>query len=191
MNKELIEQYIANGISSYKIAELENKSQTSVRYWLDKYELKTKTALSRALFSNGERKDLYSTKEFKVCTKCNIEKPIGLFYRVKKKTSYIPHSYCIECSKKGFKERDNKKRMRIKTDAIGYKGGCCQICKYSKCISALEFHHIDPSTKKFSISQLVMKDKSVTLEEIKSELDKCALLCANCHREVHAGLIKL
>lgn len=191
MDKMKLERYIAQGLSSHKIAELENKSQTSIKYWLTKYELKTLTAKLRANFANGERRDLYNTKESKICRKCNIEKSITSFYRVKKKTSYIPHSYCIECSKEGFKERDKKKRMFLKEQAVSYKGGCCEVCKYSRCLQALEFHHKDRSQKEYSVSQKFMSDKGINFEDLKNELDKCALLCATCHREVHAGLIKL
>jgi 5-methylcytosine-specific restriction endonuclease McrA len=64
---------------------------------------------------------------------------------------------------------------------VEYLGGCCSACGYDKCLNALEFHHINPDEKEFSIS----KSSSLTLDAIKSELDKCVLLCSNCHREVH------
>ncbi len=54
-------------------------------------------------------------------------------------------------------------------------------CGYNKCLSALEFHHIDPLKKDFNISQF----RTTSFESIKKELDKCDLLCANCHREIH------
>lgn len=74
-------------------------------------------------------------------------------------------------------------RTRLKYQCVEYKGGKCFICSYDKCIKALEFHHLDPTQKDFSISTI-----SKSFETVKSELDKCVLLCANCHREVHAGL---
>jgi hypothetical protein len=75
------------------------------------------------------------------------------------------------------------KRRTLRERSVGYKGGQCEICKYDRCLSALEFHHPNPSTKEFNIS-----DRVTTFEDIQAELDKCALLCANCHREVHEGL---
>ena len=53
-------------------------------------------------------------------------------------------------------------------------------------MGALEFHHLDPTKKDFSISHL----KRFTFNQIvTSELDKCILVCSNCHREIHAGLV--
>ena len=74
-------------------------------------------------------------------------------------------------------------RKRIKQWALEYKGGKCQRCGYNKCSHALELHHLNPDEKEFSVS-----DRSIRLdwELIKKELDKCILICANCHREVHA-----
>lgn len=76
-------------------------------------------------------------------------------------------------------------RKRKKIDAVAYKGGKCSICSYDKCIAALEFHHLDPTQKDFGIS----KDGTTrSWELIKAELDKCILVCANCHREIHNKL---
>lgn len=77
-----------------------------------------------------------------------------------------------------------KKNNKIKL--IEYKGGKCQVCGYDRCENALEFHHIDPSLKSFEIS-----NNSFSFEKMKTEVDKCALLCSNCHREVHAKIINL
>jgi hypothetical protein len=77
-------------------------------------------------------------------------------------------------------------RQKLKLRAIKYKGGCCQICGYDKCVRALSFHHLDASSKDFSIG-----GKSKSWNTIQSELDKCVLVCANCHAEVHAGLLVL
>lgn len=73
------------------------------------------------------------------------------------------------------------KRQSNKVKSVERKGGKCQICGYADCITALEFHHIFPKKKKFSIS----KSKSKSWRQIAHEVDKCLLLCANCHREIH------
>jgi len=65
-----------------------------------------------------------------------------------------------------------------------YKGGKCERCSYQKALEALEFHHIDPSQKDPEFRTM----KFWGLEKAKIELDKCLLLCANCHREKHAGI---
>jgi predicted HNH restriction endonuclease len=75
-----------------------------------------------------------------------------------------------------------KRRKKIRKLAIDYKGGRCQICGYDRCIEALEFHHLDSNGKDFGISD---RGYTRSWEKIKKELDKCLLLCANCHREIH------
>jgi hypothetical protein len=81
-----------------------------------------------------------------------------------------------------------KRRKKIKEKAINYKGGCCQKCGYNKCVGALEFHHLNPNEKDFSLSS---NGYSLSWETIKKELDKCILVCANCHREIHEELRNL
>jgi hypothetical protein len=80
-------------------------------------------------------------------------------------------------------------RQSTKTRIVEAMGNRCQICFYDKCNSALEFHHIDPSQKEFSFGKIVANP--IKLDSILNELDKCILLCANCHREVHAGISDL
>ena len=76
-----------------------------------------------------------------------------------------------------------KQKRRSKQDAVDYKGGKCSICGYDKCIAALEFHHLIPSQKEYNVGQLI--SLYYKWNKIKKELDKCILLCANCHRELH------
>lgn len=73
-------------------------------------------------------------------------------------------------------------QVKIKTLAIEYKGGKCEICGYDKNRNALEFHHLNPTEKEFDISPAFNK----SWESIKPEIDKCILVCANCHREIHS-----
>ena len=69
--------------------------------------------------------------------------------------------------------------------AVEYKGGKCEVCGYDRCIDALEFHHNDLNDKKFGISE---KGYTRSWETVKAELEKCIMICANCHRELHAKL---
>lgn len=78
----------------------------------------------------------------------------------------------------------NKRRRKLKQLAVEYCGGKCTICGYSKCIGALHFHHVNPTTKNFSISS---DGNTRSWVEIKNELDKCILVCANCHAELHTN----
>jgi hypothetical protein len=80
-----------------------------------------------------------------------------------------------------------KRREKIKIMAIEYKGGKCCICGYKKYPGALEFHHTN-NDKEFSISRY---GHSRSWNRVKNEIDKCVLLCSNCHKEIHGDVIKL
>jgi len=80
----------------------------------------------------------------------------------------------------------SNRRRAIKAMAIEYKGGKCQICGYKKYQGALDLHHIKRKEKEFSMSD---KGYSRSWERVKKEIDKCILVCPNCHREVEAGII--
>ena len=72
----------------------------------------------------------------------------------------------------------------MKLKAIEYMGGKCEICGYDKCIRAFDFHHKNPNEKEFTIGHYY----KLKWGAIKEELDKCMLLCANCHRELHYNI---
>lgn len=71
-------------------------------------------------------------------------------------------------------------RKRTKMKLVEYKGGKCVRCGYNKLIKALEFHHLNPDEKDFTVS-----GKSWSFEKLKNEVDKCILVCSNCHIEIH------
>lgn len=159
MKKEKLEEYVNQGYSTWKIAELNNTTQPNIRYWLKKYNLKTLRVVNKDY-------------NLKFCPKCKTSKPKSEFY-ISTKSS----SYCKDCI-----ILFNKDKQRItKQLAIEYKGGSCSKCGYNKCIAALEFHHIDSSTKEKDHFNF----RRGLTNSLKSELDKCVLLCANCHREEH------
>ena len=85
--------------------------------------------------------------------------------------------------KKCRSEAVQRKRLNLKKKAVQYKGGKCCKCGYDKCQDALDFHHVNPNEKDFAISA---KGYLKSWEKIKTELDKCLLVCANCHREIHS-----
>jgi len=86
---------------------------------------------------------------------------------------------CKKCNVEAVQNR----RIRLKEKAVQYKGGKCEICGYDKCVDALDFHHNNPEEKEFSIGS---KGYTRSWERVKKELDKCTLVCANCHRELHS-----
>lgn len=91
-------------------------------------------------------------------------------------------SCCYECMPEGTQLKRGDFLAKIKF----FRGGCCERCGYNKCIKALEFHHLDPSKKDFTIS-----NDHFRLKEAIEESKKCILLCANCHRELHDNIWKL
>lgn len=89
------------------------------------------------------------------------------------------HPWCKQCNTIIVK----KKRSKLKLQCFDYlKTSSCALCGYNKNISALDFHHTDPSIKEFSFSKY---KKTVLGDALKSELDKCIVVCSNCHRELH------
>jgi hypothetical protein len=109
------------------------------------------------------------------------------------KLSYNNKSgFCKNCKPPKTKptKKDNRKRSKVilehrrrrKRDLVEYKGGACEICGYDKCIRALEFHHKNGDDKKYALSKL---GNTRSWETDREEVDKCILVCANCHREIH------
>lgn len=82
--------------------------------------------------------------------------------------------------------RVKRAQARKKAYVVERFGGACQTCGYSKCLAALEFHHVDG--KEESPSYVIM---AWSWERAKKELAKCVLLCSNCHKEVHYGVREL
>lgn len=127
------------------------------------------------------------------CLDCGKENPMRLLrckecWRKNKEARLTSNSNPLV-----IKERRNGHHKTIRNYArenkqimVNYKGGCCVSCGYSACLRALDFHHIDPSKKEFQIS-----GSTRSLEKAKPELDKCILVCRNCHAEIHAGLINV
>jgi hypothetical protein len=122
--------------------------------------------------------DLPTDQEIRRCPRCGQEKAIQAYYRRRNGMGTLV--YCKTCTKAQTIER----QQRLKLEAVAYKGMRCTTCSYSICIGAMEFHHRDASAKDFSLSH----NSAAKLEDIRAELDKCDLLCANCHREEHARL---
>jgi hypothetical protein len=80
-----------------------------------------------------------------------------------------------------------RRRRRVKETLVAESGGCCRLCGYDRCVAALEFHHLDPSKKEFTLSRRGAR----SIATLRAEVRKCVLLCSNCHAEVEAGFVKL
>lgn len=90
-----------------------------------------------------------------------------------------------EHARKGRQEAVERFRKNRKLRLLEYKGGMkCQRCGYDKPIpDVYEFHHRDPAEKDPSWGKMITNNHRI--ESLLAEIDKCDLLCANCHRETH------
>lgn len=110
-------------------------------------------------------------RKLKHCDKC-----VATTEHVKYKSSRA--FQCNPCQVARVSER----RKELKRMAVKYKGGKCERCGYDKCIAALEFHHRDPNAKEFQVTAC-----TTSWQRMKAEVDKCDLVCSNCHKELHYG----
>lgn len=96
-------------------------------------------------------------------------------------TAVTPGGYCgVKCKNK---YNVTVLMHRTKRALVQYAGGKCRQCGYDNCDAALVFHHRDPASKDFAVAGNSHRYK--TMEELKAEVDKCDLLCSNCHMETH------
>lgn len=116
-----------------------------------------------------------SSPDKKICFKCSKEKPFSEFHLCGGRAK----SYCKECDSKRLHSLQKERKLK----AITYKGGKCKSCGYNRYFGALDFHHRNPNEKDPTISKFT----NFSFEKIKKELDKCDLLCSNCHREIHGN----
>ena len=168
MDKDYLKLLIESGLSIRKISAQTKISYTTIRYWFKKYDLKTKYLEPK----------VYG--KYRLCPRCETKCKTEDFYN--KNGILYASIYCKQCATKQSMTR--MKNFKIK--CVEYKGGKCVVCGYKKYIGALEFHHLDRTQKSFNISNL----RSYTFDQtVIDELDKCALVCANCHREVEAEIV--
>lgn len=160
MNNDL-EQLINEGLTQREIANRLGISQTTVRYRLSRSGLKTQHNRYRKKHEGDTR---YIQSE---CVKHGLTE----FIFEKSKNGYR----CKRCRSGNVTEQ----RRLLKSEAVKFLGGKCR-CGYNKSIAALDFHHRDPMSKTYNIGDLIARRKR---KELFEELEKCILLCANCHRE--------
>ena len=121
----------------------------------------------------------WNAMETKICKKCNKQFPIDNFYsNGRSSTGTIKRKpKCKACEM----ESDSERYYNIIEEFYGsYE---CSVCGYNRCKAAIEFHHKNESTKDKSLSNM----KHYSRDNLFKELEKCIMLCANCHREVHYG----
>lgn len=95
------------------------------------------------------------------------------------------------CTEKGKEKTRRRRKLNARLNMNKLKesaGGCCKFCGYNRCFDALEFHHVDPKTKNRTYNSIAGILRACSIEKAKEEVAKCILICAICHRELHANL---
>jgi transposase len=168
ISKEELERLLAAGLSLREIAHRSDRSLATIRHWVKRYALKPAPRRKRA--------DEHGPREMP--SQC---KRHGSTLFVREGTGYYR---CKKCRL----ERVAQRRRTIKRKLVEEAGGKCLLCGYDSCQQVLEFHHLDPGLKEFQLSH---NGATRSLEKSRAEARKCILLCANCHREVEAGIRSL
>ena len=174
LKREELGPLVEEGMSIAQIAESVGLSKTTVRHWLREYGLTTR----RGEWRRKSMSEMGDTPMDVVQRECSQH---GLTDFKHRSTSGYR---CLKCRSEAVVRR----RRKVKQMLVDEAGGACISCGYSRCIAALEFHHLVPSEKSFSLSH---RGVARSLEKAKAEASKCVLLCANCHAEVETGFIVL
>jgi hypothetical protein len=112
--------------------------------------------------------DLTKPLKPKTCWKCGRHTPEVAFYH--------GQSACKSCTNRSKADRD----IALKKKAIEYKGGRCHRCGYAGHYAAFDFHHLQDKAMSWNMM------RNTGWDGVCKELDKCELVCANCHRVIHA-----
>ena len=170
IERDALRDLVELGLSIRQIASRLDRSAASVRHWLRRHGLRTEPA-------RYARRD--ASKPEQVMRECPEHGWTG-YVRVGTVGTYR----CGRCSSAAVAER----RRTVKAQLVAEAGGCCAACGFDAYVGALQFHHRDPGTKAFALS-----DQGVTrsLTAAREEARKCVLLCANCHAMAEAGLLFL
>jgi Helix-turn-helix domain len=164
-----LEAMAAGGATLAEIATALDRSVTTVRFWLNRWEIPRERPRSRVP-PDPESAPLDVEME---CARHGVT-----LFRLEGRGYYR----CKRCRQ----ARVSEWRRGVKRRLVAEAGGSCEVCGYDRCVAALQFHHRDPATKRFIISR---QGVTRSFAETKQEASKCMLLCANCHAEVEAGLV--
>jgi transposase-like protein len=168
IEREVLAEIVECELSIRDMADVFDRSPTTIRHWLRRHGLETarmaRERLGKAALAAGLR-----TAEIP-CPRH------GMTRHVRRKEGFR----CARCRV----EHVADKRRRIKRQLVLEAGGRCALCGYDRCVAALQFHHLDRAKKRFALSQ---QGVSRSMAEARHEAAKCVLLCANCHAEVESG----
>jgi hypothetical protein len=155
---------VERGLSTREIAERLECSQSTVRHWLGRYGMKT--VRQRRRFTGDKPREITST-----CPRHGLARFI-----LEGRNAYR----CTKCRSAAV----SAWRRRSKRRLVEARGGACELCGYDLHVAALQFHHVDPDTKGFSISN---KGGTIAFARLEEEAGKCLLVCANCHALLEWG----
>jgi hypothetical protein len=171
MELDKLKGYLDQGLSLVKIGKLEGKSLGSIRHWMKVYDLK-------ANFKNFKEEPYHKKATIidgkRCCGRCKEWKDLSAFST---KGEGRHQHYCKVCHAAYTLGRWKNRKKKI----VEMMGGKCSKCGYCRNYSALEFHHLDPSKKEINIANSIRR----TWNSLIKELEKCVLVCSNCHREEH------
>jgi hypothetical protein len=173
LTREQLESLVAAGIPIRAMADQLGVSYTTVRHWLGRYGLVTARA-ARLAVTVAARKAGAATARAD-CPRHGITtygRTASGRYR------------CLRCRSEAVSDR----RRRVKQRLVAAAGGRCSRCGYDRSPAALQFHHMSPEDKAFSIAE---RGVARSLDRALAEARKCVLLCATCHAEVEAGVATL
>jgi hypothetical protein len=168
LDEATLRECINEGFTLQQIADRLDRSVSTVRHWMRHYGLETVRRRRPRPAGNPKRTDMECRRH-------------GMTPFVLEGSGYYR---CARCRS----EAVSKRRRAVKKTLVEEAGGRCAICGYARCQEALHFHHLDPSLKEFHIGQ---RGHSRSLARSRAEVQKCILLCGNCHVEVEIGLAEL
>ncbi len=166
-----LEAAVENGLTLEGMATLVDRDISTVRYWLRRYGLKA---------TGGSRRR--ETREAKRRGDRHIDRRCPRHGRTKFVLENRGSYRCMKCRSADVAAWRRRAKQRLVEEA----GGRCKVCGYDRYLGALQFHHLDPSSKLFSLSR---RGCTRAFTELQAEAAKCVLLCANCHAEVESGVV--
>jgi transposase len=163
---------VERGMTIAEIALQLQRSKTTIRYWLRRHGLRTKS-------TRGRRRSPEA-----VAARSAGLSVATLTCRRHGETAYVLDGRGYYRCRRCRAEAVSRRRRKVKETLVREAGGACAICGYGESMRALHFHHLEPSEKRTEINA---KGVALSLETLRAEARKCVLLCSNCHAEVEDG----
>ncbi len=167
---------VEGGASIAEIAEHLGRSKATVRHWMKRYELRTVNGVGRRPRAGARAARASGSRD--------VELPCPRHGPAMHRLDARGYYRCIRCRA----ESVSRRRRKVKAILVAEFGGACALCGYDRSPAALEFHHLVPATKSFSVGQ---QGFGRSLARLRAEAAKCVLLCSNCHAEVEHGTVTL